>query len=136
MTPLFSHRLQVRFRDCDPLGHVNHAVYLTYLEQARFNLWRTIGIASPDGERVPGVILARAEIDYRRPASYGDILEIQLGLAGTGRTSFTYEYEILDAQRQLVASARTVLVRYDYATSKPVPLSDELKEILGRTPNS
>ena len=136
MTPLFSHRLQVRFRDCDPLGHVNHAVYLTYLEQARFNLWRAIGIASPDGERVPGVILARAEIDYRRPASYGDILEIQLGLAGTGRTSFTYEYEILDAQRQLVASARTVLVRYDYATSKPVPLSDELKEILARTPNS
>ena len=37
---MIRHRLQVRFRDCDPLGHVNNAVYLTYLEQARFNLWR------------------------------------------------------------------------------------------------
>ena len=40
MTRLISHRLMVRFRDCDPLGHVNNAVYLTYLEQARFTLWR------------------------------------------------------------------------------------------------
>ena len=36
MTLLFRHRLPVRFRDCDPLGHVNNAVYLTYLEQARY----------------------------------------------------------------------------------------------------
>ena len=130
MTPLFSHRLEVRFRDCDALGHVNNAVYLTYLEQARFNHWRAVGIAGTDGERVPGVILARVEIDYRRPATYGETLEIQLGIAAIGRTSFTYEYEILDEQRQLVASARTVLVRYDYAASKPIPISDELKQIL------
>src|SRR5438094_48480 len=36
----FSHRIEVRFRDCDPMGHVNHAVYLTYLEQCRFAYWR------------------------------------------------------------------------------------------------
>jgi acyl-CoA thioester hydrolase len=130
MNALFSHRLQVRFRDCDALGHVNNAVYLTYLEQARFNHWRAIGIAGTNGERVPGVILARVEIDYRRPATYGDVLEIRLGVAAIGRTSFTYEYEILDEQQRLVACARTVLVRYDYATSKPVPIPDELKQIL------
>ena len=37
---IFTHRLEVRFRDCDPMGHVNNAVYLTYLEQARFAHWR------------------------------------------------------------------------------------------------
>ena len=132
MTPLFSHRLEVRFRDCDPLGHVNHSVYLTYLEQARFNHWRAVGIAGTDAERILGVILARAEIDYRRPAAYGDVLEIHLAVAAIGRTSFTYEYEIVDAQGQLIASARTVLVRYDYAAGKPVPISDELKQVLTR----
>ena len=52
MTRLISHRLTVRFRDCDPLGHVNNAVYLTYLEQARFTLWRAqIGfVARPVSE--------------------------------------------------------------------------------------
>ena len=43
----FEHELEVRFRDCDPLGHVNNAVYLTYLEAARFAWWHaTFG---PDG---------------------------------------------------------------------------------------
>ena len=41
--PLFRHRLTVRFRDCDAMGHVNHAVYFTYMEQCRFALWRQLG---------------------------------------------------------------------------------------------
>jgi acyl-CoA thioester hydrolase len=130
---IFSHRLEVRFRDCDALGHVNNAVYLTYLEQARFNHWRAVGLAGgEDGRRVPGVILARAEIDYRRPARYGDLLEIRIGVAAIGRTSFTYEYEIVDTDGRIVASARTVLVSYDYAAGTPVPVSDELKHALTR----
>lgn len=144
MQPVFIHRLQVRFRDCDPMGHVNNAVYLTYLEQARFNHWRASGIADlreqPDsaatpaaGSRgVPGVILARAEIDYRRPATYGDTLDVVVGIAAIGRTSFTYEYEIRDTQGQVVATARTVLVAFDYAAGRPVPLTAAQKDALAR----
>ena len=76
----FSHPIEVRFRDCDPMGHVNNAVYLTYLEQARFAHWRALwGFtleALPAG--APGVILARAEVDYRKPARYGDMLEVRI----------------------------------------------------------
>ena len=42
MRAIFSHTLEVRFRDCDPMGHVNNAVYLTYLEQARLAQWRAL----------------------------------------------------------------------------------------------
>ena len=97
MALLFRHRLTVRFRDCDPLGHVNHAVYLTYLEQARFTLWRRqLGfvVRTSGGTRVapaaPGLILARADIDYRAQVRYGDELEVRLSLESIGRTSFTY----------------------------------------------
>ena len=124
------------------MGHVNNAVYLTYLEQARFSHWRAIGLAirtfdSTSGAGgapadVPGVILARVEIDYRRPAKYGDLLRIDVGIAAVGRTSFTYEYEIVDGAGQLVAAAKTVIVRFDYAAGRPVPLSDEVKEALTR----
>ena len=148
MTPIFSHQLDVRFRDCDPMGHVNNAVYLTYLEQARFFHWRASGLvelahgsdagaagAAPDDvpADVPGVILARVEIDYRRPAKYGDRLRIDVGIAAIGRTSFTYEYEIRDAAGQLVASARTVIVRFDYALGRPVAISEDLKRALTRS---
>ena len=142
MTPIFTHQLEVRFRDCDAMGHVNNAVYLTYLEQARFSHWRATGLASetlnsapaeggaPAG--VPGVILARVEIDYRRPARHGDVLRIHVGLAAVGRSSFTYEYEIVDATDAVVANAKTVIVRFDYATGRPVALSDEIKAALAR----
>ena len=122
MSHLFSHRIEVRFRDCDPLGHVNNAVYLTYLEQARLFYWRSLWGFGEDHTSEPGVIMARAEIDYRLPARYGQTLEVRIDLAAIGRTSFTYDYEVLDDQGRTVASARTVQVMYDYAAAKPVPI--------------
>jgi acyl-CoA thioester hydrolase len=141
LNPVFTHRLQVRFRDCDAMGHVNNAVYLTYLEETRFHHWQACGLAdgaisSPPpadaaaGEEVPGVIVARVEIDYRRAAKHGDVLSITLGVAAIGRTSFTYEYEIVDQSGALIARAKTVIVRFDHAAAKPVPISDELKQAL------
>ncbi len=132
---LFRHRLVVRFRDCDPLGHVNHAVYLTYFEQARFMLWRAQldFVARPAGGQPldassPGFILARAEVDYRAQARYGDELEVRLKLEGVGRTSFTYAYDLVDvATGRLVATARTVLVVFDYGAQKPVPIEADLR---------
>lgn len=128
----FIHRLQVRFRDCDPLGHVNNAVYLTYLEQTRFSHWRALwGFGSPQlPPGMPGVILARVECDYRKPATYGETLEIRMTVAELGRTSFRYEYEIVDEQGTTVATAKTVQVMYDYAAAKPVPIPDDIRTLL------
>ncbi len=132
MVPIFIHRLDVRFRDCDPLDHVNNAVYLTYLEQARIAHWRSVWKFGTSESTVPGVILARAEIDFRKPARYGDVLEVRIGLAGIGNTSFTYDYEIVDAAGALVASAKTVMVMFDYSAGKPVPVPEDVKEALRR----
>ena len=128
----FTHRLDVRFRDCDPMGHVNNAVYLTYLEQARFAHWRSLwGFGTPQlPPGYPGVILARVECDYRRPASYGETLEVRLTIAELGRTSFRYEYEIVDEQGRTVLEAKTVQVMYDYAAEKPIAIPDEIRRLL------
>ncbi len=130
---LITHRLQVRFRDCDPLGHVNNAVYLTYLEQARFHLWKAqLGFvaksAADTGPRGVGFIMARMEIDFRAQAKYGDELDVTLSLDGFGRTSFTYSYEIINAATgQVVSTARSVLVRFDYDAQKPAVLDEAAK---------
>lgn len=113
-------RLTVRFRDCDPYGHVNNAVYLTYLENSRFALWKA--------QDVKGVILARAEVDYRAQATYGDELEVRTRLAALGRSSFQYEYEITDLSTgATVLAARTVQVHFDYDAQRPVEMSDEFR---------
>jgi acyl-CoA thioester hydrolase len=135
-TPLLTLRLRVRFSDCDPLGHVNNAKYLTYLEQARLRLWgRQIGFSSrraaEGGTRGVGFILARAEIDFRAQAHDDDELEVRLSLAGFGRTSATYEYEVVDVSKNVVvATARTVQVWFDYDAGQSVLLTDELKRTL------
>jgi acyl-CoA thioester hydrolase len=126
----YRHRLSVRFRDCDAMGHVNHAVYFTYLEQCRLTYWRELtGTPSPHTR----VIIARAECDYRSPAHFGDELEVRLDIDAIGRSSFTLVYEIVKAGGgQLVASGKTVMVSYDYEKGVPVPLPDATRDLLHR----
>jgi acyl-CoA thioester hydrolase len=133
---LIRYRLRVRFSDCDPLGHVNNATYLTYLEQARIVLWGkqlgwTSRRAAMGGPRGEGFILARAEIDFRAQAHDGDELEVRLALTGFGRSTATYEYEVVDlTDHTVVAAAKTVQVWFDYDANKSVPISGELKVVL------
>jgi acyl-CoA thioester hydrolase len=137
----FVHRLEVRFRDCDALGHVNNAVYFTYLEQTRFAHWRALWGFGP-GERpgsqlpegMPGVILAHAECDFRRPARYGQQLEIRLRVPHVGRTSFRYEYQIVDEEGRPVADAKTIQVMYDYQAGRSVTIPDEIRRLLSGAP--
>ena len=131
----YRHRLSVRFRDCDAMGHVNHAVYFTYFEQCRLTFWREVtGAPSPHTR----VIIARAECDYRAPAHFGDELEIRVGIGDLGRSSFTLEYEIVKTAGEVrVATGKTVLVSYDYDQGTSVPLPDATRTLLqqnqGRT---
>lgn len=124
------HRLVVRFRDCDAMGHVNHAVYFTYLEQCRLTCWRELtGAPSPHTR----VIIARAECDYRAPAHFGDELEIRMRVGDVGRSSFGLLYEIVNVvDGRTLAEGKTVMVSYDYDASKPVPLPDEARALLER----
>ena len=116
-------RVQVRFRDCDPYGHVNNAVYLTYLENARFALWRA--------QDVRAVILARAEVDFRSQATYGDELEVRVRLGDLGRSSFRYEYEVVDVPTQrVVLTAKTVQVHFNYDAQTPVEMSEGFRRRL------
>jgi acyl-CoA thioester hydrolase len=122
------HRLSVRFRDCDAMGHVNHAVYFTYFEQCRLTFWRELtGKAAPNTR----VIVARAECDYKAPAFFGDELEVCLWVGEIGRSSFSLEYEIVHAEtRRPMATGKTVMVSYDYAAGKSMPLPDAARRLL------
>lgn len=117
--------IQVRFRDCDPMGHVNNAVYLTYLEVARFAYWNDVAGGRTFGD--VSFIVARAEVDYKASAKTGDTLRVFLGITGFGRTSFVFEYELVDQEDRLIATARTVQVMYDYARSASVPVLEDFK---------
>ncbi len=123
MTFPFVHRETVRFRDLDALGHVNNAVYLTYLEQAR------VAFLSPAGYEPGAMILARCEIDFRSQIQLGETVEVALTPARVGTKSFELAYEMKVGDR-LVAEAKTVLVAYDYERGETQPVPDEWRKLL------
>jgi acyl-CoA thioester hydrolase len=123
----FVHRERVRFRDLDGFGHVNNAVYLTYLEEARNALLAHLGLARSVDEIT--MILARVEIDFRAQAGVGDALEIGVRPVRFGTKSFELEYEIR-AEGRVVADARTVLVGYDYRAGETMELPEEWRSSL------
>ena len=114
----FKHALEVRFRDIDAFHHVNNAVYLTYLEQARVMYLRDLELFGPSHT----MILARNEIDYRKAVFLGDALEVWVRVVKIGTKSLEFRYEIY-ANGILCAAASSVHVWYDFEAnqSQPVP---------------
>ena len=124
---MFIHREPVRFRDLDPMGHVNNAVFLTYIASARFAFLRHIG-AAPTLEDMT-LIVARVESDFRAPVRLGDEVEVTASVGRFGEKSFDLDHE-LSVDGKVVAEARTVLVTYDYSRREPVPIPEEWREKL------
>lgn len=121
----FVHREEVRFRDLDLLGHVNNAVYATYLESARIAYYQQL-----TGQRLEdlGLILAELTISYRAPALFGDRLAIGVRIVSIGTKSFVMEYAVVrDGDEALIATGRSVLVAYDYATRQTVPVPEVVR---------
>ncbi|MFC7157324.1 acyl-CoA thioesterase [Halomarina halobia] len=118
--------IQVRFRDIDSMDHVNSAVYVTYLEQARSAFFRDVLDERLD--RVDTVI-ARQEIEYRRPIDLGDAVRVDLEVARLGESSVTMAYEVY-ANDELAATAESVQVAYDRETERSRPLPTAWRERL------
>jgi len=124
---MFVHRERVRFRDLDPMGHVNNAVFLTYIEDARVAFLQSLGAATTLEDM--SIIVARIEIDFRAPVSFDQELEIAVHASRFGEKSFDLEYE-LQVDGEVVAEAKSVLVSYDYGKHEAVQLPDEWREKL------
>jgi acyl-CoA thioester hydrolase len=110
-----THVEQVRFRDLDPMGHVNNAVFLTYIEQARVAFLAEVGAAT--GLEDMNLIVARVEIDFKAPVRLGQEVEIAVHATRFGTKSFDLDYELrvdgdVVADKALVVPAgRTIVLQ-------------------------
>ncbi len=131
MTPAFSHRIEVRFRDCDAYQHVNNAVYFTYFEQARLVMAETLGLRRTLQEAGLSLILAHTSCDYKVQVVFGDTIEVRIGVARVGGASFQLEMEARRVRDDaLVATSESVQVAYDYSAERPVRIPDTLRDKL------
>jgi len=121
-------RVTVRSYELDSLGHVNHAVYLNWLEHARMRLLDDMGLTLDElfhRQWLPTVV--RIEVDYRSEARVGQTLRIETWMDGFGRSSVTVGQRVLaEADDRLVAEAKVIAV-FVGRDGKPIPVPEPLK---------
>ena len=105
----FSISLTPRYRDIDPNGHVNHAVYATYFEEARTAYWEAV-VDEPLAEA--GVALVSQQIEYERELRLGDKITVLMRVDELGDASIPMRYELRRAGRS-VATGSVVMVAFD-----------------------
>jgi acyl-CoA thioester hydrolase len=124
MTVLFEHPVAVRWRDTDALGHVNNAVFLTYLEEGRDAFY-----AQVLGD--PIYVVVRIEMDLRAEVLHDDRrVTVQIAVERVGTTSLTTRETIRTAAGEVAADARVVTVRWDADRRKPTAFSPAERERL------
>ena len=125
MPELFEHVVAVRWRDTDALGHVNNAVFLTYLEEGRDAFYARI-IGSE-----PIYVVVRIEVDLRAEVLHGDRqVTVQLTVERVGTTSLTTGETVRTAAGTVAAQARVTSVRWDADLRKPIPFTETERDRL------
>jgi acyl-CoA thioester hydrolase len=117
--PVFEHQVSVRWRDTDALGHVNNAVYLTYLEEARDAFYlRALGD--------PIYVVVRLEIDFRAEVRHVDrTVRVEIAVERVGTTSLTTREILRTADGGIAAEARVITVRWDQDARGALAFNDE-----------
>ena len=125
--------IKIRGFHIDIFSHVNNARYLEFMEEARWVVIdKYIDLKRMQAKGIIFVVV-NININYRRPASMGDILELYLGLTKIGGKSAVFYQEIrLKGADTVVADAQVTFVFTDKNTGKAVKIDDEIKRLIGK----
>ena len=122
-------RIEIRWRDLDAYGHVNNAVYLNYLEEAR-DAWVQSVLGAVSGSTWD-FVLARVEIDFRAELTQDEgAVIVRCALDRIGRSSVGTREEVRKQDGTISAEARSVVVPRDPSTGRARPLTDAEREAL------
>ncbi len=121
--------VRATLRDTDGMGHVNNAVYLSWLEEIRtgyvFDRRGRLELAEVD------FVVASAHLDFRSPVHLHETVDLWLAPCRLGRSSWDLLYEgRARADGRRVLDARTVQVQYDYARRVSFPIPDDWRRLL------
>ena len=124
--------VETRFADFDMLGHVNNAVYFTYMEIARTKYWAQ---AINWNWKKTGVIIAKASVDYIAPVLPEDKISIYVRTSRIGKSSFDLEYlivKIKNGEEVICSKGKTVCVAFDYLNnvSTSIPQDERTKMVV------
>ena len=129
MNSNFTFEIRTRYGETDQMGVIYYGIYPQYLEVARVEWLRSLGISYKELEAL-GVMLpvVSLQINYKRPARYDELLSITLTRREKPTSKITFDYQIFNEEKQLLAEANTTLVFVNKETFKPIKCPDFILE--------
>ena len=126
MSKTYTCNIEIRFSDIDAYGHVNNAVYFTYLETARTKAFSSNFIDFMNKGLF--FVVAQAECEFKKPIKLeDDQVTVEFTIEGLGRSSFAVIYRLLGNQGQHFANAKTVMVALDAKRGTPTGIPDDIR---------
>jgi acyl-CoA thioester hydrolase len=127
----YCHVDRVRFGDLDPMRHVNNVAFLTFFEDARIQYISGLLGDDPMTRRQFGLIFAECKINYRAPAFFDEEIRTCIRPGEIRRSSARLEFAMFAVRdERLLAEGYGVVVGYDYAAGRSLPLPESLKAAL------
>jgi acyl-CoA thioester hydrolase len=124
---------EVYLYETDAFGHANNVSIIAYMESARFDLFKKLGIFDPRNVLTLPLILARLECDYKEISHYDDTLTIYSRIAEIRSSSFVIKHVFVrESDKIIVAEGKAVLVYFDYTKNRPMPIAEEVRQKLRR----
>jgi len=121
----------MRWSDMDAYGHVNNVQFLTYVEEARVEMFQAVPLSGVD-QVASGILVASSEIKYLKPLLHRHApVPIDVWVTRIGAASFALAYEVRDDDGPVYARAASVMVPYDFGNERPRRLTADEKEWLG-----
>ncbi|ACQ69320.1 acyl-CoA thioesterase [Exiguobacterium profundum] len=119
-------QIPVRYQETDMMGIVYHANYLVYLEIARTELLRQLGVEYKDMEEAGFVSpVTNVSMDYKRSVTYGDTVHVRVWVDQYSKIRTIYGYELTNQHGELVGTATTTHVVVKRGDFKPIRLDRE-----------
>ncbi len=127
MAKEYSTTIDLRFSDLDLYGHVNSAIYFTYLETARVKQFKDVF------EQLTSqgifVVVVSAECNYKIPILLNDTVVVSGWISRIGNTSFDIEYKIHNGSEKIFATAKTTMVCIKGVLKRPTPVPGLIKDL-------
>lgn len=120
--------LRIDWSEMDLFGHVNNVSFFKYVQAARVNYWREIGLYTHHLETKEGPMLASCKCDFRKALHFPGEIRIETIMEFLGKSSFGLYHRIFDSGGECCAEARDVIVTYDYEKMGKTPFPAFLKE--------
>ncbi|TXE11971.1 acyl-CoA thioesterase [Seonamhaeicola algicola] len=124
-------QIRVRYGETDQMGVVYHGNYALYLEMARVEWLRKLGVSyktmEENGIMLPVVSL---NINYKKPAGYDELITVKTQLKNRPTAKIEFDYEITNEKGEILTTASTILVFVDMKTKRPIQAPDYILNLL------